>query len=263
MRAATAAVALTVAMVGCGTCGGSGTPRKPSDRSNGSPLATSSDPVDSTDDTGHAPSKDEVTAGPVTILTNEYGLPDTSGWDTTVVFDLTNHGGETIAVPYRVKVESEDGQTKATSDGTDTVLLAGGETVTVVLDGLDPTGPTAPTKATVTVYGRTGPPASAWIGAPDWTSANEDFDCDNGLVGCGFTGDLTYDGPDIGSPSRIQIVAYKGDEIVAAGHPTTEVTDVASGETIPYAGQIASADGFDGTGVTSVRVWVEQTAEGD
>lgn len=207
--------------------------------------------------------KQEVTSGPVTVLANEYGLPDTTGWDTAVVFDLTNNGTDVIAVPYRVKVESDDGQTTATSDGSDAVVLGPGETVTIVLDTLDPTGPNPPTKGTVTVYGRTGQEAAALIGAPDWTSSNESFQCDNGLVGCGFTGDLTYNGVDLGSPSGIQVVVYSGDKIVAAGHPTTEVPDVPSGQTIPYAGQIAVADGFTGTGFTAVKVAVEQVTLGD
>jgi hypothetical protein len=206
---------------------------------------------------------DEVVAGEVTVLADEYSLGDTTGWKTAAVFELTNEGDGVTAVPYRVKVHSPDGGTNATSDGTDAVFLGPEETVTLVLDELEPTGDSAPTQGEVTVYSRTGQAAEGVWAEPDWVSSNEAFDCDNGLVGCGFTGDLTFDGAGPGTPERIQVVAYRGDEIVAAGHTTTEVPDVVPGNTIPHAGQLAAAPGFDGTAVTDVRVAVKITSYGD
>lgn len=206
---------------------------------------------------------DEVTAGEVTVLANEYGLVDETGWQTAAVFDLTNNGDFVTAVPYRVEVSSVDGSTSATSDGTDAVILGPGETVSVVVDDLDPTGDRRPTVGAVTVYSRSGQAAAGLWGEPDWVSSNEAFDCSNGFVGCGLTGDLTYQGPGPNTPGRIQVIAYRGDDIVAAGHVSTEVPDVTPGGTIPYAGQLTIAPGFDGSGATDIQVAVEFVTYGD
>ncbi|MFN8018076.1 MAG: hypothetical protein U0P45_08125 [Acidimicrobiales bacterium] len=263
MRRMLVLVATMMLAAGCASSGGSdsGTTSTAAKPAATTPTvvakATTTEPATTT-----APTQ-QVTAGAVTVLANAYGLPDTTGWDTAAVFDLTNNGTDVIAVPYRVKVESDDGQTTATSDGSDVVVLSPGETVTIVLDTLDPTGPNPPTKGTVTVYGRTTQEAVVIVGAPGWTSSNESFECDNGLVGCGVTGDLTYNGAGLGSPSGIQVVVYDGDKIVAAGHPTTEVPDVPSGRTIPYAGQITVAEGFTGTGFSKVSVSVADVFPGN
>jgi hypothetical protein len=261
-RLAEAAVVVVWLAVACGGDDGDRGDVGP-ERGEGS-TSTASEAVDTSSATRATPPANEVTAGPVTILTNEYGLPDTTGWDTAAVFDLTNNGDFITAASYRVRVSSTDGATTTASDGSDTVALTPGETATVVADGLDPTGPSAPTQGEVTVYGRSTAPAVALVGEPDWVSSNELFECDNGLVGCGITGDLTYNGASpFASPETIQVVAYRGEEIVAAGHTTTQQLDVTPGQTVPYEGQIAAAAGFDGTDVTDVAVRVEQFTEGD
>lgn len=257
-----AAVVAALVVVGCGSDDDTDDPAAPSSSPSTSASGTAAETTEQATSTPPPPAE-VVTAGPVTILTNEYGLPDTTGWDTVAVFDLTNTGEYVTAVPYRVTVSSADGATTAASDGSDAVILSPGETVTVVEDDLDPTGPSPPSQGEVTVYGPASGPAAGLVGEPEWASSNELFDCNNGLVGCGMTGDLTYDGPAMASLGALQIVAYRGEEIVAAGSTVSEQSDVTPGQVIPYSGQIASASGFDGTGVTDVSVRVEQISEGD
>jgi hypothetical protein len=158
----------------------------------------------------------EVVGEPV-VASQDYGLPDTTGYSTAVVFKVRNpNHADVTGERFRVTLASGSGAVLVASDGDDTFSIRADEERWVVFDDLDTEG-TRPEKATVTTYA----PTSSPFGSADhgrqadpsgWAATNRVLNCDNGLVECDATADLTYAGVKTQTSITAYLVIHEGNE---------------------------------------------------
>ncbi|MEV0133990.1 hypothetical protein AB0H83_36680 [Dactylosporangium sp. NPDC050688] len=175
--------------------------------------------------------------GEPTVVSLPYGLPDEVGFDTSVVFTLTNPSDKPLAAAtYQYELFDKAGTSLGTS-GPRNVPLAAKETRLVVDGELDPSVPgdlddrstvttRSPRTAKVSVF------AAVPTGAPvepitRWQANNLKINCNTGVVGCSVTGTVTWTGDkSVGQPFLMVVVRSSAQgPVVAAGTNPAEVAN--------------------------------------
>lgn len=160
-------------------------------------------------------------AGPVAVDSLPYGLPGTTGYQTSVSFHVVNPSDFPMVSRFRVTTTAADGKTVNVTDGSDQVALAPHQTLLVVNEPQGVQG-TAPKSAKVQFY----PNAAGQMVLPDpggWKVTNiSPPNCNSGFVGCQVTADLTYEGapsPDMQlRVSGVSVAFAQGGTVVLAGN---------------------------------------------
>lgn len=233
-------------------------------------TACSSDDPNQHDDHSSAPSPEEESVedepeteasqvekvepevkGDPEITYREYGLPETSGWDTAIVFTLRNPTDHPVVdVNYRVELRDDDGQAMERVTPDDRLELRPGES-RVLVEKASPSGPNPPSTAKIRTYTAEAltdsPEPHEWLPVDPtdkWVEEDTFLDCDTGTTVCEATGDLTWEG---NKPVDVREVALvvrndQGD-LVAAGADEPEFPRMDPGETLAYEiGAIASEE---------------------
>jgi len=187
------------------------------------------------------PSKPPVVEGDATVTTNSYGLPEGTGYNSSVAFMVSNPNKDLAIqdLQYRVTLKSGD-RTLVTSDGEDRVDIPPGLTRLVVFTSNEVPVNKKPNTATVRVY----PTQDIYV-MPEmvpeqsqWKVSNEEVQCTEGLVQCELIGDITWTGKDPQSGLVVDALVRAGSgasgPILAAGSGGASTEQVAQGDTVPF-----------------------------
>lgn len=198
--------------------------------------------------------------GDPTVLYQEYGLPDTTGYSTAVAFTLTNPTDLMVFdASYRVEISDADGNLMERSD-TQTVTMWPGQTRDVVVT-LSPSGPSGPVNADVQVYTADGYPLEEGdpmleAGLDQWETDNIAVTCDEFTVGCDVSGDLIFNGEPDMDVRTVTVVARNADgQIIGAGADQGNVTGtVRPGRPVPFEVHVIVAEGDQAADTVDVTV---------
>ena len=152
--------------------------------------------------------------GQAVVVTDSYGLPDTTGYSTAVIFQVRNDSPQPAnQASYRVTLLNASGQTMSVSDATGFSML-GQRTRYLVWQPTDVSGPYPPTMATVQLY----PPSGSGLDAPadpsQWTESQTSVNCPTEVVECAIHSTLTYVGQHAQSSPDVTAVITSGGGII-------------------------------------------------
>jgi hypothetical protein len=161
--------------------------------------------------------------GTPTVVASSYSLPGTTGWDTAVVFHVSNPtSGLVVNAPYRAAIytATDPAQASSTATADGTVTLYPHEKRLVVATE-NPKGE-QPTTAKVKLY--SAPKPSPLAGKPSdpskWKVSDPVVECPSGIAECYVTGDITWTGKGSTSSPKIMVAIHQGalnSPVIAAG----------------------------------------------
>lgn len=186
--------------------------------------------------------------GQPVVLTNSYGLPGTTGYNTVVAFQVQNESTNLDALDVQYRVTVRVGETiLTTTSGQDRFSVRAGETRPVVLNIYPSLEGTQPDSAEVQLYlgPSTGVPAGTVPDPTQWRVENPRISCDSSVIQCRATADITWAGTDPQVQVNVMVLAHDGADasgpIIAAGTAGIDgyaLQTYPAGQTIPVSGYV-------------------------